>query len=135
MKHLMSRTRLAVCRHEAAHAVMAERFGARAQRVVVYQGARGKHRETGHSYLTGLRKLGPVQLCCVVMAGSVAESLWHGTPKGVVSGGDFRDLEKYGLRGEDLRIIWEETSRLLRKLRPKVWRLAARLMRHGKVTK
>ena len=43
-------------------------------------------------------------------------------------GGDYEDMVKSGMRGEDFRIIWEEASRLLRRHKAKVWRLAKRMV-------
>lgn len=127
----MCKTRLAAARHEAAHAVIATRFGARVRRVELFPAVRGYSR--GETYMTGLRKLGLVQAACVMMAGSVAEHLWHGTPKGLVSLYDYRDLRAVGLKGEDMRIVWQETSRLLRQSKREVWKLSDRLMRKGVV--
>lgn len=129
--HPMARTHLASCRHEAAHAIVFEYFGGRVLWVhaplLRKPGARG----VGVTSFGSFRKFGPVQMSCVAMAGSLAEHLWHGTPKGLVSGLDLEDMVASGLKGEDFRIIWEETSRLVRKLKPKIWKLAQQL-RSGK---
>jgi hypothetical protein len=120
MKHPMGKTKLALCRHEAAHAIVAERFGNRV--LWVRAGEHGK----SHTQI-GRVKSGPVAYFCVLMAGSVAEWLWHGTPKGAVSAGDGDALNAMGVHGEDFRILWEETARLVRKLKPKIWKLAEQL--------
>lgn len=125
--HPMARTHLASCRHEAAHAVVMEYFGGRVRWVQAPLIQRVEARGKGATCFGSFRKLGPVQMSCVAMAGSLAEHLWHGTPKGLVSGRDLEDLVASGLKGEDFRIIWEETSRLVRKLKPKIWRLAEQL--------
>lgn len=121
----MARTHLASCRHEAAHAVVLERFGGRFLSAQAPLLAKGKRR--GFVEYGNMRKLGPVQVSCVLMAGSVAEHLWHGTPKGLVSAYDMRDMQRQGMKGEDFRIIWEETARLLRGLKSEVWALAEQL--------
>lgn len=116
----MGRTPFALCRHEAAHAIIAESFGCR----VLWVQA-GEH---GKSFTQlGRTPCGPVAMACILMAGSVAESLWHGTPKGIASADDFEKLQAMGLRGEDFRIIWEETTRLVRRHQLLIHRLAAEL--------
>lgn len=126
-KYPMAKTHLASCRHEAAHCVLAERFGMKVVKVCAPK-SRGKHKGgMGYVLWRRSRKMGPLQVSVVFMAGSVAEHLWHGTPKGLVSAYDLQDLKKSGLKGEDFRIVWEETSRMVRRLKPEIWRLAKRL--------
>lgn len=126
MRHRMAKTHLATCRHEAAHTILAERFGWRvlsvhAPKKTPHEGGRGV------TVFGSPRKIGPVQVWCVMMAGSVAEHLWHGTPKGLASENDHQDMLATGMRGEDFRIVWEETSRLVRRLKPEIWSLAKQL--------
>lgn len=123
----MSKTHLAACRHEAAHCIMAERFGGQVIKVQAPK-QRKKHRGGfGYCQYGNLRKLGPLQVSVVMMAGSVAEHLWHRTPRGLVSGWDLKDLKKQGLRGEDFRMVWEEAQRLVRRSKKQIWALAKRL--------
>lgn len=127
MRHPMAKTHLASCRHEAAHAILMEYFGGRiiwAHAPVLTDRVK---RGVGAVQYGDTRKLGPVQMWCVMMAGSVAEHLWHGTPKGLASEHDFDDMRRSGMKGEDFRIIWEETSRLVRRLKKPIWQLARRL--------
>ncbi len=123
----MAKTRLASCRHEAAHVVIGKLFGLKVRRAHVPL-KRGKHKG-GYGFVEygSLRRIGPVQFGVIAMAGSVAEHMWHGTPKFLASSFDFEDLRKAGFRGEDFRIIWEETSRLVRRNKGKIWALAKRL--------
>lgn len=132
MKYPMAKTRLATCRHEAAHTVIAERFGLRIKKAHVPL-KRGKHKGgSGYVEYGDARRIGPVQMSVVMMAGSVAEHLWHGTPKGLVSHWDAEDLKKMGMKGEDFRIIWEEAQRMVRANKSKIWRLA-KVLSKGKV--
>lgn len=125
--HPMAHTHLAVCRHEAAHAVVLERFGGRWLEAHAPLFTHNKKRGRGYVGFGDVRKIGPVQLSCVLMAGSVAEYLWHGTPRGLVSAYDLHDLKAAGLKGEDFRIVWQETERIVRKLKPAIWKLAEQL--------
>lgn len=123
----MARTHLASCRHEAAHAILIEHFGGsfRSAHAPLLSARVG--RGAGYVEYSNVRKLGPVQFSCVMMAGSVAEHLWHGSPRGLVSAHDLADMQRAGLKGEDFRIIWQETERIVRKLKPEIWQLAAQL--------
>ena len=123
----MAKTHLASCRHEAAHTIVMEHFGGRIIWAQAPRLSERVKRGVGAVQYGDVRKLGPVQMWCVMMAGSLAEHLWHGTPKGLVSAGDAEDMERSGMKGEDFRIIWEETSRLVRKLKPQIWKLAKQL--------
>lgn len=121
MRHRMGRTKLALCRHEAAHAIIAESFGCR----VLWVQA-GEH---GKSFTKlGRTPCGPIAMACILMAGSVAESLWHGTPKGIASADDFEKLQAMGLRGEDFKIVWEETTRRVRARNVEIVKFAAELL-------
>ncbi len=124
----MAKTRLASCRHEAAHCVLAEHFGVKVRKLHVPL-VPGKHKG-GMGYIEYRQsgRIGPICMATVMMAGSLAEHLWHGTPKGLASSFDFADIKKLGLRGEDFRIVWEEASRMVRRNKKKIWRLAKKLM-------
>lgn len=127
MRYPMARTHLATCRHEAAHCIIGESFGIKVSEVhaPIF---RKKHKGgRGYCQFRSLRGAGPIQVAVTMMAGSVAEHLWHGTPKGLASHGDFVDMKRSGLRGEDFRIVWEEASRLVRRNKVKIWKLAKRL--------
>ncbi len=126
MRHPMAKTHLATCRHEAAHAVVCERFGGRVLWVRALP-TRRKDGVRGETKFGDMRKLGPVQWSVVSAAGSVAEHLWHGTARGLMSAHDLEDLKRMGMRGEDFRIIWQEAERVVRKLKPEIWRLAEQL--------
>lgn len=119
----MAKTLLAVARHEAAHAVIGQHFGCKAKWI--------KADKPGQSFCQfGAMPCGPVSHGIIMMAGSVAEHLWHGTPKGLASAHDFTVMRKCGFKGEDFRVLWEEASRLVRRNKKKIWRLAKRV--HGK---
>lgn len=128
----MAKTRLATCRHEAAHWVIAEGFGVKPKYAHVPP-SDGKH-VGGRAYVQFGRmgKMGPVQWSIALMAGSVAEHLWHGTPRGLVSAHDLKEMLGAGMKGEDFRVIWEESQRMVRRAKGKIWRLAKRL-NSGKV--
>lgn len=127
MRHPMARTHLASCRHEAAHAILMEHFGGRIIWAHAPKLSARVKRGAGAVQYGDVRKLGPVQMWCVMMAGSVAEHLWHGTARGLVSAQDGQDMAASGMKGEDFRIIWEETSRLVRRLKRPIWKLARKL--------
>lgn len=135
MRHPMARTHLASCRHEAAHAILMEYFGGRVLWVEArkWRGRERPEKGAGCTCYGDVRKIGPVQMWCVMMAGSLAEHLWHGTPKGLGSQQDYEDMLSSGMKGEDFRIIWEETSRLVRRLKKPIWRLARRLQNGKRV--
>jgi hypothetical protein len=117
----MGMTKLALCRHEAAHAIIAERFGCR----VLWVQA-GEH---GKSYTQlGRTPIGPLAMACIIMAGSLAEAIWHRSPKGLVSADDYEKLQGMGLKGEDFRLVWEATRRLVWKNRVKILALARELL-------
>jgi hypothetical protein len=75
----------------------------------------------------------PIPFGVTTMAGSVAEYLWHGAPPGFVSAGDLKILRDHGFGDECFPELWAIAVRLLRKRKRRVWRLAARLARHGYV--
>lgn len=123
----MAKTHLATCRHEAAHCVVGEYFGMKVRKLQAPL-VRGKHKGgLGYVDYGDCRGIGPVQMWVTMMAGSVAEHIWHGTPKGLASAYDFRDMRSSGMKGEDFRIVWEEASRLVRRNKSKIWKLAKRL--------
>ncbi len=128
MKAPMSKTRLAACRHEAAHCVLAEHCGVTVRKLHVPLKP-GKHKG-GRGYIEyhAPRSVGPVSMSIVMMAGSLAEHLWHGTPKGLVSHWDAIDMKRMGMRNEDFRIIWEEASRMVRRNKKRIWALAKKLL-------
>lgn len=116
----MARTPLATRRHEAAHAVIGQLLGATVSHVQI--GARGQ------SYCQFRRKFRtPLMAGLTLMAGSAAEHLWHGTPRGLVSAHDLSAMKGMGFKGEDYRVLWEEAQRLVRRNKRAIWRLAKQL--------
>jgi len=94
-RHPMASSPQSRRRHEAAHAIISEHFGVRVLWLQVPQDGQA-HTQLGRIP----KRVGPVSMGCIYMAGSVAESLWFGTPRGVVSAGDLRELEDaLGVRG------------------------------------
>lgn len=125
-KFSMARTVLATCRHEAAHAVILTVLGGKVRWVQVFGPGKGEMQPT-------MRRLGPLSESIVTMAGSVAENLWHGVPRGFVSGGDLKALRSIGLTPTDLRELWFATARLVRANKSKIWKLAERLKSGRKI--
>lgn len=132
MRYQMARTRLSSARHEAAHVVIGRRFNMKALYAVVHDAKDG---EKGHVRwdMRSVRKVGPLARCIATMAGSLAESLWHGTPEGLVSDSDYETLLSVGLSPACMAELWVHTKRLVRSERKAIWELAERLVAHGKV--
>ena len=116
----MAKTRLATCRHEAAHSVICEILGGKS--AFIHIGKRGK----SYCHFARTPKT-PLLMGLALMAGSAAEHLWHGTDRGLVSAHDLADLKRIGFKGEDFRVLWEESQRLVRRNKKSIWKLASQL--------
>lgn len=128
--------------HEAAHAVLAHKYGAKVVRVVlrrdgVLSGADEKSWQ-GYAETVGISH--PIPASVVVLAGSVAEQLWHGMSKAWVNGADCRELWAMGLpkwkqleRDSGLvwawSLLWRLTEHEVRRHRAAIRRVSTALMK------
>ena len=125
MRYPMAKTKLATARHEAAHAIVGQLMGGRPRYI--------QNDGRGRSFCQfGNVSWGVIGCGLTMIAGSVAEHLWHGTPKGLVSAHDFTVLRQVGFKGEDFRVLWEEATRIVRKNKKKIWSLAKKIEKGGR---
>jgi hypothetical protein len=88
-----------VCRHEAAHAVVAHVLGEHV--FGVYLTARG-----GQTLCSLPRRPDPLRLGMVSMAGHAADVLWNGFPEDTFPRDDLADLRAQGFRGPSLPTLF-----------------------------
>ncbi len=83
--------RIKVCRHEAAHAVVAHALGFKVLRIKITSESTG-FTETYHSEKTPC----PMMLGMVAMAGKCADRLWHRLGRGWFPEADLRTVKRLG---------------------------------------
>jgi hypothetical protein len=110
-------------RHEAAHAVCAEYFGIRCDRVELLGSFHG------NTYLFTKAKATCFTQGVMVSAGSVAEQLWHRQPRTVMARGDRRVLKILFTRGRERAAVMSATEALVHYARPAVEAVARELKR------
>lgn len=88
-----------VCRHEAAHAVVAHELGEHVFGVQL--SARG-----GQTLCSLPRRPDPLRLGMVSMAGHAADVLWNGFPEDTFPRDDLADLRAQGFRGPSMPTLF-----------------------------
>lgn len=116
------RTPLSTARHEAAHAVIATKFGVKVLRIRLSTVGAQTLGETEFD-ARSLRGVGPVEMMLITMAGSVADNLWRTSPVGVVSGDDCQKLMMMGVRRRELPELYRWTRSLVVKHRKAIDKL------------
>jgi len=127
------RTVLSTSRHEAAHAVIAERLGCRVM---------GLHLKTeGQSVLGGtefdgrsFRRCGPFSMGLMLMAGSVADNVWKTERVGIVSSDDYAALKAMGATSLDYRALYLAVKPLVTQHRAAIERVAHALAKAGRLS-
>lgn len=116
---------LATCRHEAAHAVIAEHYGIRVTRIVIYDDG-----DSGVVMHDQRFKGGPVIRSILALAGTSAEQLWHGMSYNLVSSGDC-DFVREAIEpcGRDWDVLFELSRLLVKQHRNPIFRVARVLMK------
>jgi hypothetical protein len=129
--------------HEAAHAVLSERYDLRVRRVFVRMLPSGNW--VGATVTAGNQLVHPIPTSVVSLAGSVSEALWHGHERDVVNGGDFRDLIRTGMpthedmtKNRPMQWAWSLLFRLteaeVKRNKTTILRVSAALQRKKKLT-
>jgi hypothetical protein len=128
------RTVLSTSRHEAAHAVIAEKLGIHVQRLhlapPVDRAVVGACELDGRS----MRKVGPFTMGLILMAGSVADNYWRSEAIGIVSGDDHAALAHMGANALDFRALYLACRPLVVKHRGAILRVSKALAKAGELS-
>lgn len=123
-----------LARHEAAHAVIAIKLGAKVSGIAL--------RFDGTSILGGTtidgrshRHLGPFSMGLMLMAGSVADNYFGTERVGIVSAGDCDALRMMGATPLDFRALYLAVRPMIVRHEKAIRRIASALARAGKLNR
>src|SRR5678815_4990226 len=127
------RTTTSTSRHEAAHAVIAEKLGCRVRSLTLHA---QNGQILGGTELDGrsLKQVGPFAMGLMLMAGSVADNYWGTARVGIVSGDDADALKHMGANAMCFRGLYYAVRPMVVKHRAAIERVAKRLAKAGKLS-